>query len=213
MGPMATDTNSTPRIVAYFVRHGQTTLNAEGRFRGPADPSLDDIGFKDGNKLSAYFQNTEIGEAWSSDKLRAVQTAEAILDPKGQVANQTPDLRALNVGCLSGEKKDELDNKAMVEYHQDHPDDAFINGESLNDFRKRVRPVILRAIHAGYQSGKPSMVVAHSSIIHELGNVVHNDHTKTIVKPGGVAAVTWDGKHFDANPLIRPADKKDAYAA
>jgi broad specificity phosphatase PhoE len=207
------DQSSSPRIVAYFVRHGQTTLNAEGRFRGPADPPLDDKGFEDAEKLSRYFQNIDLGEAWASDKVRAVQTAEAILDPKGQVANQTPDLHALNVGYLSGEMKDAPDNRASVEYHQDHPDDAFPDGESLNAFRKRVRPVILRAIHSGYQSGKPSLVVAHSSIIHELGNVVHNDHTKTIVKPGGVAAVTFDGKHFNANPIIKPANQKDAYAA
>ena len=58
------------------------------------------------------------------------------------------------------------------------------------------------------------MVVAHSSIIHELGNVVHNDHTSTLVRPGGVAAVSFDGKAFSAKPLIRPLTDKDGkYAA
>ena len=209
MGPMPSEN----RIVAYFVRHGETTLNAEGRFRGPSDPPLNENGHNDAAKLAAYFQNISIGHAITSDMQRATSTAETILDPKGQVADQTPDLHALNVGYLAGEKKDEPDNVASVGYHQDHPDQAFPNGESLNDFRGRVRPVILRAIHSGWKNGVPSLVVAHSSVIHELGNVVHNDHTSAIVKPGGVAAVSFDGKAFSAKPLIRPASKKDgAYA-
>jgi broad specificity phosphatase PhoE len=205
--------SNTERVVAYFVRHGETTLNAEGRFRGPSDPPLNDNGTNDAAKLAHYFSDIKLGDAWTSDKQRAVSTAETILDPKGQVANQTPDLHAWNVGYLAGEKKDEPDNQASVGYHQDHPDEAFPNGESLNAFRSRVRPVLLRAIHAGYKSGTPSLVVAHSSVIHELGNLVHQDHTSTVVKPGGVAAVTFDGKAFSAKPIVRPAAKSDnAYA-
>lgn len=204
--------SNTERIVAYFVRHGQTTLNAEGKFRGPSNPPLDVVGHNDAQKLAQYFKGIELGDAWTSDKTRAVQTAETILDPKGMVANHTPDLHALNVGYLAGEKKSDEDNAAAIRYHQKNPDEAFLNGESLNEFRKRVRPVILRAIHAGHTSGKPSIVVAHSSIIHELGNVVHQDHTSTLVKPGGVAAVSFDGKHFNAKAIIRPTNKKDGYA-
>lgn len=205
--------DNTERIVAYVVRHGTTELNEQGRFRGPMNPPLDDKGLDDAQKLSKYFQGIELGDAWTSDKTRAVQTADAILDPKGQVANQTPDLHAWNVGYLAGEKKDAEQSKASVSYHQDHADEAFPDGESLNDFRKRVRPVLLRAIKAGHDSGKPSLVVAHSSVIHELGNLVHHDHASAIVKPGGVAAVTFDGKAFNARAIVKPAPKGDkAYA-
>lgn len=201
----------TDQIVAYFVRHGTTLLNEENKFRGPLNPPLDEKGIQDAGKLGAYFQNIDLGSSWSSDTKRAETTAKAILDPKGKSPEVTPDLRAWNVGYLAGEKKDEHQDE--VGYFQSNPTEEIPNGESLNKFRQRVKPRILKAIHTGWKSGKPSLVVAHSSIIHELGNILHGDHSATLVKPGGVVGVFHDGKHFTAKPLVRPEKGDHPYAS
>gem|GEM_PF-4733952 len=116
------------------------------------------------------------------------------------VASPTSDLRAWNVGYLGGEIK--ADHQDDISYFQRNPDVAIPGGESLHAFRARVRPPILNAIHRGVETGIPSIVVAHSSIIHELGNLIHGDHTKGLVRPGGVTGVSFDGKYFKTIPLV-----------
>jgi len=199
------------KVAAYFVRHGTTELNESNSFRGPLDVPLDDKGMQDAANLGQYFANTEIGSAWNSDRQRTVSTAKAILDSKGIVSTSDPNLRAWNVGYLGGLNKDEHADE--IQYFQRHPDEQIPNGESLNEFKKRVRHPILRALHAGVTSGKPSMVVAHSSIIHEVGAIIHKDHSAALVKPGGVVAVTHDGKGFKAAPILRPETKKAGFGS
>lgn len=190
------------KTVAYVVRHGETELNADGRFRGDLDPHLDEHGLADADELSGILRNVDLGEAWTSDKTRAEQTAERILEPKGMSASPTKDLRAWNVGYLSGEKKNQ--HQDDVAYFQRNPNLPIPGGESLNEFRNRVRPQLLQAIKAGLDNGSPSLVVAHSSVIHELGNLIHSDHNAALVEPGGMAAVTYDGKYFRAKAVHKP---------
>jgi broad specificity phosphatase PhoE len=204
---------STEKIVAYFVRHGTTELNEQNRFRGPTDVPLDDKGQEDAEKLRDHFSNVQLGDAYTSDKQRAVSTGQTILDPKGLVANQTSDLHAWNVGYLAGDEKDKDENKASIDYHTAQPDKVIPGGESLNQFRKRVRTPILNSIRKGHESGVPSITIAHSSVIHELGNLVNGDHTSTLVEPGGVVAVSHDGKKYSAKPILNPSNTKNSYGS
>lgn len=189
------------QVVLYVVRHGQTILNGEGKFRGTIDVPLDEKGIKDAKQLAKFFENIKIGDAWSSSLDRATHTACIILDPKGLEASPTDELKSLDVGDLAGKLKSE--HQAELEYYQEHTNEPFPGGESIQHFRARVRPPILRAIHAGIRNGSPSMIVSHASIVHETGNIIHQDHTSALVKPGGVVAVMYDGKHFTAVPIVK----------
>jgi broad specificity phosphatase PhoE len=201
--------NSEERVVAYFCRHGSTILNENNCFRGAMDVPLDAKGHHDAEELADFFSSIKLGDSFSSDRKRAADTAETILRGKTSVARRHEGLRAWDVGYLSGESKDDPMMKASLGYHQDNPNEQIPQGESLNQFRGRVRPHILKAIHAGWKSNNPSLVATHSSVIHELGNVVHQDHTAALVKPGGVAAVSFDGKSFSAKAIFKAADKKN----
>jgi broad specificity phosphatase PhoE len=196
-------TSSEWKIVAYFVRHGATKLNDEGKFRGKLDAPLDENGKLDAKKLKAYFRDKEIGDAWVSDSKRAQETADEILEQKGVVASPDPNLNSIDVGNLAGEKK--ADHKDDTNYLQEHPEEPFPGGESINQFRSRVRPRIVRSIRNGIDNGVPSMTVTSSSVIHEVGNLIHGDHNICKVRPGGVAGVYSNGGQFKAVPLIRAA--------
>lgn len=201
-----------PRVVAYFVRHEETALNSEKRFRGPLDPPLDEKGISGLDDTRDYFSNVELGSAFSSDKQRVEQTATGVLQPKGMTFQSDPALRAWNIGYLAGEKKS--DHADDISYFQRHPDVQIPSGESLNQFRDRIRPAILRSLQAGVSSDKPSITFLHSSGVKEVSNVIHGDHNKVQVKPGGIAAVTYDGSNFNMKAVLRPktgAAKKDGY--
>lgn len=196
------DSNSEPKVVAYFVRHGETALNADGKFRGPLDPPLDNSGLADAQSLGQHFSGVELGDAWSSDKDRAKTTATAILQPKGMTFTPDPNLRSWNVGFMAGRVK--ADHTEDIDYFQRNKDAQIPDGESLNQFRGRVKPAIQRAIHSGISSGKPSITVAHSSILKEVGNVVVGDHNQGNVYPGGALGVTYDGKKLGIKPILKP---------
>lgn len=196
------------RIVAYFVRHGETLLNAEGRFRGPTDVALNEKGVNDAHALAVFFSRIKLGDAWASSKQRAVHTADIILEPKGMSASPTDELHAWNVGGLAGEKKS--DHKDDIQYFQKNPSLPIPGGESLDDFRARVNPAIKRALYSGVRNGDPAFVVAHSSIIHQVNHMIHHDHMKSLVEPGGVVAVHYDGKRFQVKPLLKKEAPEEA---
>lgn len=179
--------------VAYFVRHGSTELNDAGKFRGPIDASLDEKGLKQADELGDFFKGRKFSAAYHSSKKRTLQTIEPILEKSKSKLKpkMVKDFDAFNVGELAGKPKDK-ENLSIIRYYQDNPDKKIPGGERLNDFRKRVDPKIMMSIHKGEASKYPSLSVVHSSIIHELSHLIHGDHNKVKVAPGGVVGVYKD---------------------
>ena len=206
--------DNTERTICYFVRHGETQANGEGLFRGTKEEwPLTDKGIQDAHDVKDFLKDKPIGDSWTSSKKRAEDTAEIVLGPRGQVASPTDSLHPLDVGYLSGEKKSE--HQADINYFQRHQDVKIPGGQSIQEFRSQVKPSILLAIRRGVENDAPSAVFAHASIIHEVGNLVHGDHSSALVEPGGVTAVTYDGKFFRAKAVFKgkTLDKKDSTLA
>lgn len=199
------------QTVAYFVRHGSTSANNGNEFRGPIDFPLAPDGVKQAEDLNKWFKDIGLGSAYSSDMDRAMHTAEVTLRGKGIEASPTPDLRSWNVGKFAGLPKPP--NEFQIKYYQDNPDEKIPEGESLNQFRKRVQPRIKTAIMAGIHTGVPSVSFVHSSVVREVSHIINGDHTVHKVKPGGVMGVQWDGKKLSTKALFRPERKDQGYGA
>lgn len=178
--------------VAYFVRHGQTALNAADSYRGPIDAQLDEKGIQDGKEVGQFLSDKPLGTAYSSDMERVMHTADLAVGMRGIVPSSTPDLRSWNVGKFAGQPK--AGNEFPMKMYQDNPDEKIPGGESLKAFRTRVQPRIKVAIMKGIHSGVPSVTFTHSSVIHEVCNVIHGDHEYDKVKPGGVLGVFHNPK-------------------
>jgi broad specificity phosphatase PhoE len=74
----------------YLVRHGETSLNADGRLRGLADPELNERGKRQARAVAVALANVDVDVVVSSPLRRAVDTAVAIAQHAG-VAHQTDD--------------------------------------------------------------------------------------------------------------------------
>jgi probable phosphoglycerate mutase len=193
--------NDESKIVAYFVRHGSTALNDQDRFRGPLDPPLDEHGLKDADDAKNFLSGVELSHAFSSDRDRTETTARSVLEPKGMTYKTDPNFRAWNVGFLGGQPK--KGNEDAIDYFARHPDTAIPRGESLNQFRERVRPSIYHSIQTGVAEGKPTITFSHSSVLKEVSNVIHGDHLKENVDPGGILGVYYDGKNYETKALLK----------
>lgn len=192
-------------ILVYVARHGTTVLNTNGCFRGPLDPDLDGQGWRDAHALAFYFEPLDLGAIFFSPKKRSRHTAMLINKAKGGDLpyHGHQNLQALNVGDLGGQKKTPETEK-IVKHHTENMDDPFPGGESFNEFRGRVRPLLIDAVKMALRYGKPTLIVAHSSIVHETGELFNGDHSSTLVHPGGVAAVYIEDGKLKAEPIFKP---------
>ena len=191
--------------VAYVARHGSTKLNGSNCFRGRIDVDLDAEGRRDANRLAFYFEPIEICEIVSSDRKRAEQTADIVAQKKGMEVYTTPSIRAWNVGDFSGKEKTE-ETVAEFEQYVQNPRLQVPGGESLNEFKGRVRPAIEEALEIGIREGKPIFLLGHSSIIHEISAMFAGHHEAVLVEPGGAIEIflTEDGLSCEA--IFKPRE-------
>lgn len=195
---------SEPTIVAYVARHGTTSLNQRDAFRGPMDVPLDAQGYRDAHALAYYFQPIELSAIIHSGKIRTRETAKQIASRKHDLpVLENCCLQAWNVGDLAGQQKTK-ENVAIVEDHVKHPDIPMPGGESLNEFRSRIRPMLDQAIDIGCQYSAPLLLLAHSSVIHEVGTVIGGNHEHCLVKPGGAVAIFVKDGYLGAEPVFKP---------
>lgn len=195
-----------PVIVLYIARHGQTVLNADGCFRGNKDVPLNSNGIRDAHHLAEYFKDQPLSFIVSSDKTRAKQTAGIIKGDRDLKVHSTPMLRALDVGDFSGQIRSP-ENVAALDEYLNNPDCKIPGGESLNNFKARIRPALWEAFEIADDSGEPGLLVAHSSIVHEAGSWLYDDHKSVLVEPGGVLAVYVSNGRIGAEPIYRPVEE------
>ena len=198
-------------VVAYLARHGRTSLNASGKFRGNADPHLDPTGVKEAHKLAEFFEPIEISYIFCSDKHRAVQTADIVAKTKKIKVHQVENLRALDVGDFSGTDRTP-ESEAKLQTYLDDPDTPIPGGESLNQFKQRILPCIQEAVDLFCDCGVPPLVVVHSSVIHEIGSLTASNHKAVLVEPGGVVAVYFSGGKLKAEPILKPVKTSGSQA-
>ena len=91
----------------YFVRHGRTEWNREGRFQGASgDSPLLPTAVEELHSLGKYLAQTQFGKIYSSDLPRAVRSAE-IIQEESQFPTEivsVPELREWQLGKLEGAK-------------------------------------------------------------------------------------------------------------
>src|ERR1700728_2601733 len=159
--------------ILYLVRHGRTQANAKNLFRGDSDIPLTAGGRKDAEEASEYLKDIQPDFIVSSDRIRAVETADILGKTFGHTPIKSGKLRAWDVGTFTGKPRDK-DNLAELQKYIDDPRLPTPNGESLDEFRARVLPVIKECFDqvAGHAVG---FIVCHSSIIRAVSEALYDD--------------------------------------
>jgi broad specificity phosphatase PhoE len=155
--------------------------------------------------VAKLLEPVEISHIFCSDRLRATTTAEEIGKSAKLPIHRSESLRALDVGDFSGKLRTK-ESEAALQVFIDHPSTDIPGGESLNNFKSRIRPCITEAVDIALKCGVPTIVVAHSSIVHEVGSMLYNDHKSILVEPGGIVAIYLNNGKVVADPIFRPTN-------
>src|ERR1035437_7795730 len=71
------------KIVAFFLRHGETDLNKNNDFRGDLDVPLNAEGEQQAAALVPFFANKQFSGAYGSARKRVAQTMKPLMEEKG----------------------------------------------------------------------------------------------------------------------------------
>ncbi len=152
-------------MTLYFVRHGESTWNVEGRFQGRRDVPLSPLGMRQAEAVAAVMASTEHPRAIVSSPLqRARRTAEAIGAACGLPIDIDDRLMEISHGAWEGLLEGEVARRWPIMVEQWHTSPAtveFPDGESLLQVRTRFESFLGEA--QAYAS--PLVVCTHDVIV------------------------------------------------
>ena len=152
-----------------IVRHGETAWNAEHRVQGQLDIPLNEIGLRQAQAVGMVLKEERFDAIYSSDLVRARQTADPISNFLSMKILLEKDLRERHYGIFERLTYAE----AKVRYPEDYarfdardPEYAFRSGESLKDFSARSIAVISRIVNQ--HKDESILVFTHGGILDKL---------------------------------------------
>ena len=150
----------------FLARHGQTDDNVEPlRFQGWRDTPLNDTGRRQAAELAGRVAGDGIASLWSSDLMRARETAEVVGARIGLEPRLDWRLREANRGRWEGRLFEDVareEPEAFAAWMHAGDDWRFPGGESLREQQRRVS----ECVEAIRGSGElPALAVAHGGSI------------------------------------------------
>lgn len=153
----------------YIVRHGQSQANEKDLFLGHGDMDLTELGYRQAEKTAAYLDNIHIDAIYSSDLLRAYNTALATAKRKNLSVTTSKDLREIHGGKWE-----------LMPYHRIgdvYPEDFRVwrenfglsrctGGESTQELSQRIGKEVCRI--AEENPGKTVCLFSHAAAIRML---------------------------------------------
>lgn len=207
--------SESTRIIA--IRHGETAWNVETRIQGQLDIPLNANGRWQAERMAVALQDEALAAIYSSDLLRAWQTAQYLGHATSLKPIKEEALRERGFGDFEGKTFAEIETllpDQSMRWRKRDPHFAPAGGESLLDLRSRVVAAAERL--AARHPGELIALVSHGGVMDvlyraatrleiqasrtwTLGNAAIN---RLLWTPEGFTLVGWaDTQHFDDDTL------------
>jgi 2,3-bisphosphoglycerate-dependent phosphoglycerate mutase len=208
------------RILA--IRHGETAWNVDTRIQGQLDIPLNDTGRWQAHRLALAIAEEGLDAIYSSDLLRALETAQAVASGSGKPIATDTGLRERGFGEFEGLTFKEIGERwpeQSARWRRRDPTFGPPGGEVLSDFYDRSVATVMRL--AAAHPGQTIAVVAHGGVMDclyraatrlaldaprswQLGNASIN---RLLHTPQGFTLVGWsDTYHLEETSLDESAD-------
>ena len=150
----------------YLIRHGESQANEKGLFLGHGDLDLTERGRAQAQKTAEYLKNVPVDKIYSSDLLRAYNTAETTAKTVGIPVIKSKELREINAGewefqpfSLLPKKYPESYRIWLTDIASARPD----GGESVAEVQKRTVAEIRRICEENEE--KTVFVFTHATTV------------------------------------------------
>ncbi|WP_300453616.1 histidine phosphatase family protein [Accumulibacter sp.] len=160
-----------------LVRHGETNWNAEQRIQGQIDIGLNAAGLAQADAAAKWLSGEPVAALYSSDLLRARQTAQSIANRLGLVPILRPEFRERRYGLFEGLTYSESRAAYTAEYLSfERRDPEFVipcGGESLQQLHERVSTGLW--LLAADHRGETIIVVTHGGVLDIVNRLVRGN--------------------------------------
>jgi broad specificity phosphatase PhoE len=156
-----------PHLPFYFLRHGETDWNLQGRMMGHADIPLNATGRAQAERAREAASVLGLRAIATSSLARAWETAEIVNRDLGLDVIRIDDLREVDVGPYGGRNEPGW----MGRWHSDAAMDGV---EPFSAFRARITRGLVQAL----AHEAPVLVVAHGGVFRALETLIgHSGRT------------------------------------
>lgn len=155
----------------YFVRHGESVSNADGRIQGHTDSPLSGLGRTHAEAAGRWFADKGIDLVLTSPLSRARQTAEAIArHAKAGETHDVPELIELDTGRYSDVRIAELRelDPELFRRFRVHSWEVVPEAERIASLQRRARAVWSRLIERAHGGARRIVSVSHGGTIQWL---------------------------------------------
>ena len=174
-----------------LARHGETDWNSVGRWQGHADPPLNDAGRSQAAELAERLAGDGIAAIYSSDLLRASQTAHVVADRLGLAVVEDAGLREIDVGSWSGLTRAEVEQRFPEGYARWLEGEIGHDGETREELTERVVGAVERI--AAQHPDDTILAVTHGGAIRALRRYADGDPGDPIDNCGTSSLELVDG--------------------
>lgn len=188
-----------------LIRHGETEWNVGKRLQGHTDVALNNEGRRQAAALGRFLLDEPLDAIYSSDLLRAYDTAQAVAIPRGMQVQSEQGLRERCFGAFEGLNHPEIKEKFPEDYaawQRRDIDARYPDGErraeTLREFAARAVDCISRLAS---QPGKGKIAVfTHGGVLDSVYRRVKNmgyEHPRDFdVLNASINRVSFDGQNF-----------------
>ena len=182
-----------------LIRHGETEWNSQKRMQGHSNSDLSLVGQAQIQALGQWMKNVPFDLIYSSDSLRAKQTAEAITQFSGHELQFDQRLREKNLGVFEGltsEEARERHPEVFRLFKTAGSKYVIDEGESTQQLQDRALEIVdeIRIKHPE----EHVLLVTHGGFIrvvmkHSLGLSLETP-TRFLIRNTGVFRLVWEDK-------------------
>jgi broad specificity phosphatase PhoE len=144
-----------------LVRHGETDWNLERRVQGHTDRPLNDTGRSQAAALADALEGKRIDAIYSSDLLRAYETASIVAERTGAEVTVIPELRERDFGTWEG-----LTDEEIFERFPHARTGSWGDAETREQMTERVHSAV-EAIASAHPGGSV-LVITHGGPVRVL---------------------------------------------
>lgn len=190
----------------YFVRHGKTKWNLEGKYQGGhGDSPLLPESIKDIKLLSKRLDGIDLANAYTSPLPRAKTTAETLIADLKQSVNLTvvDDLREFDLGIMEGQKFVKLEKEIPEVIHafRFEPikyDADRIKGESFEEVAERTTNAVKKIVSEN-DDNSSILIVSHGAALVTLIQSLLGTKVADIRKDGGLSNTSLTHLQYSNN--------------
>ena len=168
----------------YFIRHGETDWNKEGRLQGRANIPLNENGRRVAELTREGLKQVKFDAAFTSPLIRARETAEIILEGRGIEIQDEDRIIEVAFGEYEGAKKNEADENIERFFHKPECYKAENGAESIETLFAREKEFLNELFQSKKHQDSTILVSTHGAALSGIICVLKGYEKKDFWKEG-----------------------------